>query len=77
MTRNYFIDLGIFGKQVSCYFHALSANATVTDNVCVNIPRAGITFNDGAFGGHLVARNLIRCVRRQTTGPSTRGDDVR
>ena len=38
VARNYFIDLGIFGKQVSCYFHALSANATVTDNVCVNIP---------------------------------------
>jgi len=43
VERNWFSDIGIFGKQTSCYFQALTANATVTDNVCVNVPRAGIT----------------------------------
>ena len=67
IARNWFQDIGIFGKQTSCYFQALTANATIADNVCVNVPRAGITFNDGAFGGSLVERNLVANTVREST----------
>jgi len=90
VERNWFSDIGIFGKQTSCYFQvlslsrslarslslsfarllapslaqslshtlslqALSANASIVDNVCVNVPRAGITFNDQAYLFHRAA----------------------
>ena len=67
VERNWFSDIGIFGKQTSCYFQALSANVTIKDNVCVNVPRAGITFNDQAFGGSLVSNNLVANTVREST----------
>jgi hypothetical protein len=36
--NNHIHDVGVYGKQTSCYFQALSANATLKDNVCYNGP---------------------------------------
>lgn len=45
--------------QVSCYFEAVSGQATVADNIMYNMPRAAVNFNDDAIGGSLMTRNLI------------------
>jgi len=59
MTRNLCHEIGIYEKQVSCYFAALTGNATITDNIFFNMPRAAINFNDDMAGGSVVARNLL------------------
>ena len=33
-------EIGIYQKQSSCYFHAVSAQSTVTNNLFFNGPRA-------------------------------------
>ena len=38
-------ELGLLQKQSSCYFHAIAAQSTIINNICFNIPRAGINFN--------------------------------
>ena len=38
---------------------ALSANSTIRRNIAFNLPRAAVNYNDGAFGGHLLERNLF------------------
>jgi Right handed beta helix region len=45
ITRNHIHEIGMYGKQVSCIGLQLSANTTMTDNVCYNGPRAGINFS--------------------------------
>jgi hypothetical protein len=59
MTRNLCHEIGIYEKQVSCYFATLTGNATIMDNIFFNVPRAAINFNDDMAGGSLVARNLV------------------
>ena len=59
-------DIGTFGKQVSCYFQAVSGRNSILDNVCYNGPRAGFNFNDGFLGGSLVQGNLIANMVRET-----------
>lgn len=45
---NHIHHVGVFGKQTSCYFQALTANSSFVDNVCYDGPRAGLNYNDGA-----------------------------
>jgi hypothetical protein len=33
-------DLGVFGKETSCYFQAVAGQNVVADNICYNGPRA-------------------------------------
>jgi hypothetical protein len=47
-------EIGIYGKQTSCYFQALGKANTLKDNLCYNGPRAGINWNDGFAGGSTV-----------------------
>jgi len=54
-----FRELGIQEKQSSAVFIAKSARVIVTENVMFNLPRAAININDGAMGGHVIARNVI------------------
>jgi hypothetical protein len=65
LSRNLAHEVGQTIKQAGFYYHAMTANATVTGNVFFNGPRAGINVNDAAFGGHLFERNLafnfVRC----------------
>jgi hypothetical protein len=59
-----FSKLGLHVKQSGAYYGALSANLTFTRNVAFNLPRAAVNINDGAFGGHLLSRNLFfSCVQ--------------
>jgi hypothetical protein len=46
-SNNHIHEVGIYGKQTSCFFQALAANTTLSDSVCYNGPRAGVNFNDG------------------------------
>ena len=59
-------DVGIYGKQTSCYFQAITCGTSLIDNLCYNGPRAGINFNDGFGGGHHVQGNLIFNMVRET-----------
>jgi len=45
VASNFMRELGLIQKQSSCYFHAIAAQSTIINNICFNIPRAGINFN--------------------------------
>ena len=47
-------DVGIYGKQTSGVFVSMSMDITISHCSIYNIPRAGITFNDGTWGGHIL-----------------------
>jgi hypothetical protein len=51
--------MGVYVKQAGAVYMALSANSTVRRNIAYNLPRAAINYNDGAFGGHRLERNLF------------------
>jgi hypothetical protein len=40
IERNLMHEIGIWGKQVSCFFQGISGNNRFVDNVCFNGPRA-------------------------------------
>jgi len=61
-----FAELGVHVKQAGALYSALSANTTFTRNVAYNLPRAAVNINDGAFGGHVVAQNLVFNAVRET-----------
>ena len=58
-TGNLMHDIGVYGKETSCYMQAVTALATVRNNVCYNGPRAGVSLNDGFFGGTVMEGNVI------------------
>lgn len=68
VANNHIREVGVFGKQTSCIFHALAANTTVRENVCYNGPRAGINWNDGHGGNNVIERNLVFGMVRETGG---------
>lgn len=41
------------------YFQAETAEATIDNNICFNIPRAAVNFNDGFGGGAEMKNNLL------------------
>ena len=45
IANNHMHEIGVYGKQTSCYFQALGQHNTVKDNLCYNGPRAGINWN--------------------------------
>ena len=49
MTENFCHELGIYQKQSSCFFQAVSAQTNISHNIFFNGPRAMVNFND-AFG---------------------------
>mmetsp|Transcript_23494 Transcript_23494/g.34669 ORF Transcript_23494/g.34669 Transcript_23494/m.34669 type:complete len:913 (-) Transcript_23494:156-2894(-) len=59
IARCHFGQVGVYGKQVSALFVALSKRITFVDNVLYDGPRAGININDGFSGGHQLRRNVI------------------
>lgn len=59
VTRNLCHEIGIYEKQTSCYFAALSGGANVSGNIFFNMPRAAVNFNDDMGGGSVVSRNLL------------------
>jgi len=59
-------EVGVFTKQTAFFFQSLSWNTTVSGNVAFNGPRSGINMNDNAFGGNIVANNLLFNLVRET-----------
>ena len=47
-------DVGVYGKQTSGVAISKSMNITISHCTVYRIPRAGITFNDGTWGGHIL-----------------------
>lgn len=47
-------NIGVFGKQTSAVIVSKSLNITISHCTVHGIPRAGITFNDGTWGGHIL-----------------------
>eukprot|EP01061_Rhynchopus_euleeides_P006089 TRINITY_DN1516_c0_g1_i1.p1 TRINITY_DN1516_c0_g1~~TRINITY_DN1516_c0_g1_i1.p1 ORF type:complete len:336 (+),score=148.72 TRINITY_DN1516_c0_g1_i1:129-1010(+) len=57
-------EIGIWQKQSSMWFQAVTAQTTLSQNVHFNGPRAGVNFNDGFGGGDVMEGNLLaNCVR--------------
>ena len=48
-------DVGIYGKQTSGAIVSMAKNITVEHCSVYRIARAGVTFNDGTWGGHVMA----------------------
>jgi len=42
-------EIGVWGKQTSCFFQGMSGRNDFVDNVCMNGPRAMVNINDGAI----------------------------
>lgn len=59
IAQNHIRDIGVFGKQSSALFSALTCRTSFLSNVAYNGPRAGININDQFCHGHTVARNLL------------------
>jgi len=59
VTNNFVHEIGHIQKQSSFYFQAITALATIKNNVVFNIPRAAINFNDGFGGGAEISDNLL------------------
>jgi hypothetical protein len=74
MDSNICREIGSAEKQVSCYFAATSAFATITNNIFFNMPRAAVNFNDDMGGGSHLVRNLVwnTCRESQDHGPFNR-----
>ena len=66
LDSNFFHEIGHYQKQVSCSFQAQTTTSTHINNICFNGPRAGINFNDGMGGGHVLSSNLIFNMVRET-----------
>jgi len=66
IAYNHIHDIGVYGKQTSCFIQSLAAFNEISNNVCYNGPRAGFNFNDGFGGGNKVTENLIFNMVRET-----------
>eukprot|EP01062_Namystynia_karyoxenos_P069365 TRINITY_DN64878_c0_g1_i1.p1 TRINITY_DN64878_c0_g1~~TRINITY_DN64878_c0_g1_i1.p1 ORF type:complete len:877 (+),score=269.51 TRINITY_DN64878_c0_g1_i1:79-2631(+) len=59
ISGNHIHDIGLWGKQVSALFQAVSCRTTFSGNVVYNGPRAGLNINDGFCGGHNIQDNIF------------------
>jgi hypothetical protein len=59
VEQNHCRENGLYGKQSSFFFEALSGHNVVRKNIAYNGPRAGVNFNDGGVGGTVLEKNLI------------------
>ena len=66
IEENHIRDVGVFGKQTSAYFKAITMGNIVRSNIMYNGPRAGVNFNDGFIGGEVLQGNLIFNFVRET-----------
>ena len=68
IARNHFGQFGVFGKQTSALFIAVSKQISFVDNVLYDGPRAGVNINDGFGGGNVVVnRLLLQCPQCAST----------
>jgi hypothetical protein len=78
VSNNLVREIGLWQKQSSMWFQAVTAQTTFVDNVHFNGPRAGLNFNDGFAQGDKIVGNLIaNCVRESGDhGPFNSWDRV-
>eukprot|EP00912_Choanoflagellata_sp_UC4_P000575 UC4_evm2s355 len=60
-------EIGLWQKQSSLWFQAVTAETELQDNIFYNGPRAAFNFNDGFGGGDDISGNLLlNCVRESS-----------
>ena len=59
VARNHMHEIGVWGKQTSCFFQGVSGRNTFEANVCYNGPRALVNLNDGFLGLSIVRDNVL------------------
>lgn len=59
VNNNMMYNFGRFEKQVAGVNISMSMQDTVRHNTICKMPRAGINFNDGCWGGHVVEYNWV------------------
>jgi hypothetical protein len=67
VENNTMVNLGRFEKQVAGVEMSMTRKNTVRHNTIHKMPRAGINFNDGCWGGHLIEWNWVYDVVRETS----------
>lgn len=71
-------EIGLWQKQSSFWFQAVTAQTYLQGNVLFNGPRAALNFNDGFGGGDEITENLILNMCRESSdhGPWNSWDRV-
>ena len=59
VVGNHMHEIGVWGKQTSCFFQGISGNNLFADNVCYNGPRALVNVNDGFLGMTRISGNVL------------------
>lgn len=67
VENNTMVNFGRFEKQVAGVEMSMTSKNTIRHNTIHKMPRAGINFNDGCWGGHLVEWNWVYDVVRETS----------
>jgi len=67
VANNICHEIGLWQKQSSLWFQAVTAQTLLKDNIFFNGPRAAFNFNDGFGGGDDISGNLLlNCVRESS-----------
>merc|ERR1711966_352076 len=71
-------EIGLWQKQSSLWFQAVTAQTTLKGNIFFNGPRAAVNFNDGFGGGDDITENLLLNTCRESSdhGPWNSWDRV-
>jgi hypothetical protein len=67
VENNLMVNFGRFEKQVAGVEMSMTSKNTVRHNTIHKMPRAGINFNDGCWGGHVIEWNWVYDVVRETS----------
>jgi outer membrane protein assembly factor BamB len=67
IQSNVFHELGIYVKQSAPLLISVSRSVSVTGNLIFNVPRAGVNINDGFYGNHTLAHNVMFNTVRETS----------
>ena len=65
--NNWMHDVGVNGKETSCYMQAVTGGTYLANNTCVNGPRAGFSLNDGFYGSTVMEGNMVANMVRETS----------
>jgi hypothetical protein len=78
VLNNIVREIGIWEKQSSLWFQAVTAQTLIKGNVFFNGPRAALNFNDGFGGGDEIMENLLLNTCRESSdhGPWNSWDRV-
>merc|ERR1712054_284682 len=64
VSGNLVREFGLWQRQSSMWFQAVTAQSHIVGNVNFNMPRAGMNFNDGFGGADIIENNMLaNCVR--------------